>query len=645
MDRKIKPTKSLFFKVVASTVFITVLMQGGFAYFSLKAQARFVDLTFKEIHTSSVSAFNAGISLSDARDVRLLRNRLQSFIFQAPSVLNAKIYLFDEDGSYDVVASNVDSDAVDREKEISSILRDEESVLISTDEELTLIAPLQASGVLYGVMEVDFNHSVRERLLSEQSGYLLYVFLAEVIVIIILILLFFKFAVSDRINSMLAGISSISRGDFGEKVPEGSDEIGQLGASINDMAKDLKKYYSALESKAKTSSRELSGAEVEMEKQQSALLNLLEDLNEEKKIKETQSENLLENMGEGIIMTKDDGEITYVNPALQNLLGFQPSDLVGKLISNALEAYDINGDKISPTNLSDTAMITAENQETKLDFVSKDKERVSVVVNASPINVEGEFKGVIRIIHDISAEVKLAQQKDDFFSIASHELRTPLTVISGNLDIVLQGYGKSKLTKDDEALLKDTIEASDRLIKMVNDFLNVSRLDQGRLKYDPEKLELNTVVRATVKDLQPLAKDKNLYLKLRRPKSTIKIEGDRGLIREIVTNLIGNALKFTKEGGITLEEKIVNSMVEIRVIDTGAGIKKDLQETLFKRFQQATANKTLAREAGGTGLGLYISREFARKMGGDLVLEKSILGKGSTFLVTLPLLDSSKKSS
>lgn len=381
---------------------------------------------------------------------------------------------------------------------------------------------------------------------------------------------------------------------------------------------------------------ELTIAKAKLEEQQKALVNLLEDLSEEKEVKESQSQNMLENIGEGVVVTNDQGLVTFVNRAFQDITGIKYASINGQGFADVIKGFSLHGKQIEKAELGDAAMVTAREQETKIDILRPDGEKISVVINASPINVRGEFKGVIRIIHDISEEVKLQQQKDDFFSIASHELRTPLTVISGNLDIVLQGYGKSKLSKDDKDLLTDTIEASDRLIHMVNDFLNVSRIDQDRLNYEIKTIEANSIIASSLTQVQPLAQNKNIYLKFEPLAAPLIVNADENLLREIIINLVGNSIKFTKAGGITISEVVNNGILEVRVRDTGMGIGKEMQGLLFQRFQQAMGN-TLAREVGGTGLGLYISREFARVMKGDLKLEESDLGKGSTFLLTLPL--------
>lgn len=348
------------------------------------------------------------------------------------------------------------------------------------------------------------------------------------------------------------------------------------------------------------------------------------------------SNSILEHAGEGIVLTNDAGLVTYTNPAFTKMTGYKTEILKGKSFATEIKAYNLKDELIPASQRSDAAAVTAENQEVKMYLENTSGEKVAVISNAAPVRVEGEFKGVVRVLHNYNEDLRLQRQKDDFFSIASHELRTPLSVISGNLDTILEGYGKSQLGPEDTQLLKDSLEASERLIKIVEDFLNVSRLDQGRLTFSIQPVDYCKISNDVIKELQSLADQKGITLESSCTSEQTLVMADEGLLREIFVNLIGNSLKFTKEGGIKIEHHIKGQMLETTIADTGPGINQEMQPLLFQRFQQAM-KRTLNREAGGTGLGLYISREFARKMGGDLWLVKSGPGQGTTFALSLPL--------
>lgn len=222
--------------------------------------------------------------------------------------------------------------------------------------------------------------------------------------------------------------------------------------------------------------------------------------------------------------------------------------------------------------------------------------------------------------------------KDEFLSVASHELRTPMTAIKGFVSMIEEGdYGQVSdvLRKP----LHDIAISTDRLIKLVNDMLNISRIEAGRLKFSISDFFINDVLSEIVSSLQPIAKEKNLRLEI-NDFEKIKVQGDEDKVKQILNNLIGNALKFTNKGSVTLSAQSKDEVVELLVTDTGIGIAQEDHDKLFGKFEQIPS-----QEAGttvGSGLGLYIAREIARKMGGDVWLDSSSKEKGSIFIFSLP---------
>lgn len=353
------------------------------------------------------------------------------------------------------------------------------------------------------------------------------------------------------------------------------------------------------------------------------------------KHEQAQSQSVLENMGEGVVLTDTADKVTYVNSAFEDMLGFINREVQGKVFADMFRAFDLNDKPLSLPRADGRKMDGGADNEIKVQLMRKDGDKLAALINTSPVKQDGKVNGFVRVVHDFSGDLALQKQKDDFFSIASHELRTPLTVISGNLDTVLQGYGKSQLTEDDRQLLKDSEEAGDRLIAMVNNFLNVSRLDQGRIVVNTKSVDACSLVSQIVEEMRPLMETKGLRLSHSCETDLKNVMADEILLREIIVNLIGNSFKFTQAGHINIEVFNRDNWVVMRIEDSGIGIAQNKQGLLFKRFQQAM-ERTLTREAGGTGLGLYISREFARKMNGDLRLVSSEVGKGSVFEIVLP---------
>jgi len=230
---------------------------------------------------------------------------------------------------------------------------------------------------------------------------------------------------------------------------------------------------------------------------------------------------------------------------------------------------------------------------------------------------------------------RLSRAKSEFISIASHQLRTPLTAVKGYISMIIEGtYGKlpEKLTKP----LENVYQSNERLIKLVNDLLNLSRLEAGKLEFKPEPTSLEKIISAVIEELKITATKKGLYLKIiKSPESLPKIMVDRDKLRQVILNIIDNAIKYTKNGGVTIELRRLNSKEQIRISDTGEGMTKNEVKSLFQMFSRATAGTQLHTE--GAGIGLYVAKKFIEMHGGKIWAESQGKGKGSTFYIELPL--------
>lgn len=259
----------------------------------------------------------------------------------------------------------------------------------------------------------------------------------------------------------------------------------------------------------------------------------------------------------------------------------------------------------------------------------------------SPVIDGGHATGTAMVIQDITEEQILDRSKDEFFSIASHELRTPLTAIKGGTSMILEYYADAVKDPNLHEIIDDIHESSERLIAIVNDFLDVSRLEQGRITYNLEPVNLVEIVERIQYEMAATISPKGLYLKLGPGLKTTSdlplARADRNRLKQILFNLVGNATKFTEAGGITIDGSVHGRMIHLTVSDTGRGIPAEMQPLLFHKFQQAEESILTRDAAGGTGLGLYISRLLASGMGGKLNLVSSVEGKGTVFELELPV--------
>lgn len=259
-------------------------------------------------------------------------------------------------------------------------------------------------------------------------------------------------------------------------------------------------------------------------------------------------------------------------------------------------------------------------------------------------NSQLKIIGTVILIEDTTQKTMLERSKDEFFSIASHELRTPLTSIRGNSALIKDHYAAIlKKDKNLAEMVDDIHQSSVRLIDIVNDFLDTSRLEQGHMVYKKSEFSLKDLAEEVIKELGVISKEKKLKLKLKLAADVSNIVADRDKVKQVLINLVGNSLKFTEKGSVVIELSKFETFAKVSIIDTGRGIDPQNQKLLFRKFQQANSDLFTRDTTKGTGLGLYIAKRMIIDMGGHMRLEKSELGKGSTFTFNLPLVKNSEK--
>ena len=255
-------------------------------------------------------------------------------------------------------------------------------------------------------------------------------------------------------------------------------------------------------------------------------------------------------------------------------------------------------------------------------------------------------RSVIREI-ELRAELERAYKeleridmaKTEFLSMASHQLRTPLGIIKGYISMMLEGdYGE--IPEKLKEKLKNTYVSNDRLVKLVNDLLDITRLEMGKIELNLERASIGEIISGVVEEMKTVAEKKGLYLKwepLRQAqgKPLLEMSLDKNKIRQVILNLIDNGIKYTEKGGITITSKIKDNRLQIEVRDTGVGMGKEEIENLFEIMARGRAG--LQYWMQGTGLGLYTARKFVEMHGGRVWAESPGKDKGSIFYVELPV--------
>jgi PAS domain S-box-containing protein len=364
--------------------------------------------------------------------------------------------------------------------------------------------------------------------------------------------------------------------------------------------------------------------------------NMTGDLRDERNralINQQKNEAILSSIGDGVFVIDRDGRIIMFNKAAELISGFSIDEAFGRPYKGILSFHnEQDGTLVEDFVVSALSGTRAEMaQHTMLK--RKDGTLVPVADSAAPIiNAQGGREGAVVVFRDTTRERQLENMKDEFLSIASHELRTPMGAVRANLAMILDGdYGP--VNKELVEPLTDMKASTIRLVELVNDLLDVARIEAGRMKFSLSEFELLEVLQSTVSSLAPLGREKGVEIQL-AASETVMVQADIDKVKQVLTNLIGNSLKFTDAGSVTVGLNSKDGLAEITVTDTGIGISQEDQRKLFGKFKQITTAQ--AGKPAGTGLGLYISREIIRKMGGDLQIKSSELGKGSIFAFTIP---------
>lgn len=237
----------------------------------------------------------------------------------------------------------------------------------------------------------------------------------------------------------------------------------------------------------------------------------------------------------------------------------------------------------------------------------------------------------------IAKEKEIQKLKDQFVFVAAHELRSPINAIRWNLEMLFEEGDTKKLSSGSKDMLTDIQKSNRYLIDLIEDLLNVSRMDYGTFKVEVQDIKAEDQIKEAIKTLEVVAKGSGISLSFASGSKKFQlVKADPKRVKEVLINLINNAIKYNKKGGfVKVETEVKDKFLEIRVIDNGIGIEKKDMSKLFKKFSRIENDNTA--QITGTGLGLFISKQIIEKMGGKIKAESPGRGKGSTFKINLPL--------
>lgn len=358
-----------------------------------------------------------------------------------------------------------------------------------------------------------------------------------------------------------------------------------------------------------------------------------------------QEEAILSSITDGIYAVDNERNLVLFNTAAEEMTGWDRKSALGLKCWNVMKLK--NEEDISVCE-KDCPMLqvwnTGENLTREdLYFINKNKKSVQISGAYSPIkSLSGKLTGGVCVFRDVTKRKEVERLRNEFVSTASHELRTPLTTLEGYIDLA----SNEKTSKIDEKAREYLTKAHNTVINMSNlvkNLLSVTKIDEGKIELNIEDFSISELIETTVNELRPLAEKKGLKLEFLKTSigekgkkalaRSINVSADKSIVKEILSNLIENGIKFTTKGGVTVKVNYDNDFAIITVEDTGMGIPPDSIKHLFEKFYRVDNSAT--REVGGTGLGLYITRSMVELLGGKIWVE-SKLGKGTAFTFTLP---------
>lgn len=394
--------------------------------------------------------------------------------------------------------------------------------------------------------------------------------------------------ITKPIKEMRRQAQTIAKGDFTQKVNiYGTDEIGQLAMSFNDMTDQLRYSY----------------AMIEKERRKMSLV--------------------LSNMTDGVIATDEHGTITLMNKAAGILIGKSPEECQGQSLLSMIQLDETNFDMTSLTE-SDSMII---------DFGDEHMDFLIRATFSTILDDQEQITGYITVLSDVTEEENLERERREFVSNVSHELRTPLTTMRSYLEALTDGAWKDE--KVAPRFLQVTQNETERMIRMVNDLLQLSKMDHKDFHLDKERTNFTNYFHYVI-DRFEMNIPEHITLVRKIPNGKYFVWIDRDKMMQVLDNLISNAIKYSPEGGV-VTLKVVQQRQEllISISDQGVGIPYEKIDKIFERFYRA--DQARSRKLGGSGLGLAISKELIEAHKGR-IWARSSEGNGTTIYFTLPLM-------
>ena len=410
--------------------------------------------------------------------------------------------------------------------------------------------------------------------------------------------LFLSILLVRPVQQMMQATQKISAGNYDVEISTKSrDELGRLSEEFNSMAKKLKAFHD---------------------------LNIEQIMAEKRK-----SESIIRSIDDGILLIDAEGKVTDINPMAGTILQVEAENAVNRHFLEVVKSEQLFNYIKQSLESGKPARIE---EKQRVLTVEREGEKHYFQFSVTPVyRSAGSLLGVVLVLRDVTRLAELDRLKGEFVMTASHELRTPLTSIGMSIDLLLESASK-KLDDKEQKLLSAAHEDLQRLRVLVNNLLDLSRIEAGKMEMDFSRHPVRPLLEKVVESFKVQAEQKGIALSFHVSEGLPLVRADANKISWVLTNLISNALHFTPQGGeIQLTAEAFGPFVQISVRDNGPGIPYEYQSKIFDKFVQVKSTQVL----GGSGLGLAICKEIVRAHGGTIWVD-SVPGAGSTFIFTIP---------
>lgn len=400
-------------------------------------------------------------------------------------------------------------------------------------------------------------------------------------------------------------------------------EAGQLGHSLTSMLDSLRRKEEEL--------RQLNASlERRVEERTAELREALGQVQRS----EQRVQTIIETAQDPFVGIDFEGRITDWNPQAQKLFGWSREEVLGRPMASTLlpERYVAKSD-VAMAHFRETGAAPFINQRLERVMIDRHGREIPVEVKLGMVNTE-QLKLFSGFVHDITDRKESERLKSEFISTVSHELRTPLTAIYGSLSLLESGMA-GQLPVDAAKMVAMSTRSCERLVRLINDVLDVEKIDARLLSYDMKLRPLAGMIEQAVNDIGPYAAPMGIKVSLKTPLPDVTVRADGDRIVQVLMNLLSNAVKFSLQGGtVEVAAEVVSGGVRVRVVDHGEGVPPQFHGRIFDRFAQADSSDR--RRSGGTGLGLNICRSIVQAHGGTISFN-SEPGVRTEFYFELPL--------